>query len=244
MGKLTHMIDRKSRTVILVTHQSRPLPDTASQYLSGLGYTLEWVCPAAGQNLPEITPDHAGAIVYGGEYAATETRRFPFMADEIDWVGQWLATGRPFLGICSGAQVLAVQLGSGLSPHPDGLSEIGYYTIDPTPDGASVFPNRMTVAQWHYLGFEIPDTAIQLATSGIFPNQAFRYAENAFGFQFHPELSMEQHEAWLETQIDMTTIPGAQDVFTQRQLADVYNAPMKAWFEDFLDKWIRGAVPW
>jgi GMP synthase (glutamine-hydrolysing) len=232
-----------ARTVLLITHAPPRAPDSASQHLQRLGFDLHWVCPARGDRLPNIDRKFAGAILYGGKYAATETRRFPFMALEADWVGDWLNTGRPFLGLGLGAQVLAVTLGARVYSHPDGLSEIGYYTLDPTSEGRSVFPDRMTVAQWHFLGFDTPDATTLLATSGLFETQAFRFAENAFGFQFHPEISMEQHELWLEEEIDMTTIPGAQDVFTQRQLADVYHAPMKAWFERFLSLWVRGAVP-
>ena len=231
-------------TVVLVTHHRPESYDTASDHLQALGYRLEWVCPALGQELPDIRPDHVGAIIYGGRYSATETRRYPFMAQELDWTGRWLATGRPFLGLCAGAQVMAVELGATLRPNPEGLSEIGYFTLDPTPKGASVFPSRMMVAQWHFLGFDLPSDTVRLATSSMFPNQAIRFAENAFGFQFHPEISMEQHELWLERQIDMTTIPGAQDVPTQRKLADVYHGPMKEWFIGFLEKWIQGAVPY
>ncbi len=230
-------------TVILITHHRHEAPDSASDHLDAMGYDLHWVCPALGERLPEIRHHHAAAIVFGGKYAATETRRYPFMAVEIDWVGHWLATGRPFLGLCSGAQVLAVQLGASLASHPDGLSEIGFYTLDATPEGRIIFPQRMMVAQWHYLGFDLPDATTLLATSGYFPNQAFRFAESAFGFQFHPELSFEQHELWLEQMIDMTTIPGAQDIQTQRQMADVYLPPMKDWFIGFLEKWVKGSVP-
>lgn len=237
------MTSETVRTILLVVHAPPRAPDTASKHLQSLGFNLHWVCPARGDRLPNIDQKFAAAILYGGKYAATETRRFPFMAAEADWVGDWLNTGRPFLGLGLGAQVLAAQLGARIYSHPDGLSEIGYYTLDPTPEGLPVFPERMTVAQWHYLGFDLPDATTLLATSGLFENQAFRFAENAFGFQFHPEISMEQHELWLEEETDMTTIPGAQDIFTQRQLADVYHAPMKTWFTNFLDLWIRGAVP-
>jgi GMP synthase (glutamine-hydrolysing) len=237
------MTDPTRPTVVLVTHARPEAPDSASDHLEAMGYALHWVCPALGERLPPIGRNLAAALIYGGDYAPTETRRFPFMADEIDWVGEWLATGRPFLGLGLGAQVLAVQLGARLYSHADGLSEIGYYTIDPTPEGLAVIPRRMAVAQWHYLGFDLPDSTMRLAGSGYFPNQAIRYAENAFGFQFHPELSMRQHEIWLERNIDMTTIPGAQDIFTQRQMADAHHGRMQAWFIDFLEKWVTGKVP-
>lgn len=230
-------------SVILITHERPRAPDTASQTLTAMGYRLIWVCPALGDPLPRIERNHVAAIVYGGRYAPTETRRFPFMALERTWVSQWLATGRPFLGLGLGAQVLAVQLGAALKPHEDGLSEIGFYTLEPTPDGMMIFPERMMVPQWHFLGFDLPDTADLLATSALFPNQAIRYGDNAFGFQFHPELSIEQHELWLEDEIDMTTIPGAQDIHTQRQLADTYQPQVKAWFTGFLRQWISGSLP-
>jgi len=237
------MAENDPLSVVLITHERPRAHDSASDYLEALGYRLEWVCPALGDRLPLIEKRHVGTIVYGGQYSPTETRRFPFMADELAWVRQWLATGRPFLGLGLGAQILAVELGSSLYSHPDGLSEVGFYTIDATDAGRAMFPPRMHVPEWHFLGFDCPSSATLLATSGYFENQAIRYAENAFGFQFHPELSMNQHEIWLEEKIDMTTIPGAQDLHTQRSLADIYLPQVQDWFIGFLDKWIKGAVP-
>ena len=154
------------QTILIVTHGRPDAPDSASDHLAAIGYRLEWVCPALGQKLPIIQRHHVAAIVFPGPYAATETRRYPFMAQEIDWVDQWLATGRPFLGLGAGAQILAVALGAGLHPHPDGLSEIGFYTLDAEPEGVNIFPSRMTIPTWHYLGFDLPDSAALLASTG------------------------------------------------------------------------------
>lgn len=232
----------KQQTILMIVHERPQAPDNASDFLSILGYDIVWSCPALGQNLPVSQQDYVAAIVYPGPYAATEMRRYPFLANEIEWVERWLMTGRPFLGLGAGAQILAVALGAQLYAHPDGLSEIGFYTLDVESEGHAVFPSRMTVPSWHFLGFTLPDSAVRLASTAYFPNQAIRYAENAFGFQFRPEMTQHQHERLLEGNVDMTTIPGAQDIVTQRQMADIYLPKTQDWFIDFLSKWIAGKV--
>lgn len=231
------------KTILMITHGQPEAPDNASDFLGAIGYQLQWVCPAAGETLPTIRRHHVAAILFPGPYAATETRRYPFLVNEISWLQEWLGTGRPFLGLGAGAQILAVVLGSTLRPHPDGLSEIGFYTLNAEPEGHRIFPSRMTVPFWHFMGFDLPDAASLLASTGYFENQAFRYGDTAFGFQFRPEMSFQQHELLLERNIDMTTIPGAQDIMSQRQSAGIYLPKTQDWFVDFLQKWVVGKVP-
>jgi GMP synthase-like glutamine amidotransferase len=53
------------------------------------------------------------------------------------------------------------------------------------------------VFQWHEDTFEIPKWGSRLATSAAVPNQAFRYGDNAYGLQFHLEVTTEMIRDWI-----------------------------------------------
>jgi GMP synthase (glutamine-hydrolysing) len=42
---------------------------------------------------------------------------------------------------------------------------------------------------WHTDTFTLPDGAVLLASSDVYPHQAFRFGERAYGFQFHVEVT-------------------------------------------------------
>ncbi len=88
--------------------------------------------------LPETLDGHAGAVIFGGPMSANDPD--DFVRREIDWISVPLAEQRPFLGICLGAQMLAMQLGAQVAPHPEGRAQIGYYPIRPTQRGAVGLP--------------------------------------------------------------------------------------------------------
>src|SRR5260370_2872138 len=93
-----------------------------------------------------------------------------FIRREIDWIAVPLGEQRPFLGICLGAQMLAMQLGAPVAPHPQGRAEMGYYPIYPTRAGLEIcahWPER--VYHWHRAGFELPAGAEVLAKGRVFP---------------------------------------------------------------------------
>ena len=144
--------------------------------------------PRYGDPLPADLADHAGAIIFGGPMSANDED--DYLRREIDWIGVPLREGKPFIGICLGAQMLARHLGHRVYRHPQGKVEIGYHPIRPTEAGRSCcdspFPEQ--VYQWHREGFDLPCGATLLAEGQEFEVQAFRY-ENAFGFQFHPEVT-------------------------------------------------------
>ena len=61
-----------------------------------------------------------------------------FIRREIDWIGVPLKEGKPFLGICLGAQMLAHRIGARIYPASRGHAECGYYPIRPTEIGLSL----------------------------------------------------------------------------------------------------------
>ena len=129
---------------------------------------------------------------------AADTNRWPHLQAEIEFIRQLNAAETPVLGVCLGAQLLAVALGArvGFGPQP----EIGYLDVTLTPVGAedtllSGFPMALPVFQWHAQGFDLPPQAELLATGSLYPNQAFR-CRKAWGFQFHLEVTPEMVLQW------------------------------------------------
>src|SRR5581483_5491783 len=150
------------RPVLIVLHQEHSTPGRVGQMLVNRGLPLDIRRPRFGDPLPETLSDHAAAVVFGGPQSANDPDEF--VRREIDWLEVPLKEGKPFLGICLGAQMLARQLGARVYPHPEGYAEVGYYPIRPTAAGRAVcarWPDR--VYQWHREGFDLPRGADLLA---------------------------------------------------------------------------------
>ena len=129
--------------VLVVLHQENSTPGRVGNALRALGHRLDVRRPRFGDPLPETLDDHAGAVIFGGPMSANDPD--DYVRREIDWIAVPLREQRPFMGICLGAQMLAMQLGARVAPHPEGRAEIGYYPIRPTPrDWRSASTGRIT----------------------------------------------------------------------------------------------------
>ena len=84
----------------------------------------------------------------------------------------------------------------------------------------------------------MPDCAELLASGPVFPNQAFRYGEKAYGIQFHPEVGREVMQRWIGEAGYMLKEPGAQSGEQQLAGCDRYDAEMAAWLRNFLERWL------
>jgi GMP synthase (glutamine-hydrolysing) len=62
----------------------------------------------------------------------------------------------------------------------------------------SRLPERFHAFQWHYYTYGVPAGAVELARSEAC-TQAFRLGRSVWGVQFHPEVTREQIQSWLET---------------------------------------------
>jgi GMP synthase (glutamine-hydrolysing) len=231
-----------SQKMLLIVQDRDEMDDRASAWARRQGYELNWICPAAGDSLPALDDSVAGVIVYGGAQDVDQQDNHPYLKDEMRLLEKALKQEKPVLGLCLGAQLLAHTLGEKVTGHPDGYAEYGYYDLVPTQAGASLFGKTMKVLQSHWHGwYQTPKDTVKLAGTAAFPEQAFRYGRNAYGFQFHPETSRKGLTRWISRRSPhKQTMKGAHP--SERQLADnlVYDQALGAWFNTFLDDWMNG----
>ena len=174
-------------------------------------YAIDRACRRAGvettvwrTDLDATVPDLDGVhalVVMGGPMSATSDDGYPTRNAELDLVRRALDSDLPVMGVCLGAQLLAVA-GGGRVYRGHG-AEIGWAPITTTA-GASddelfaAVPAQLTVLHWHGDTFELPPGATLLASSGAYPSQAFRLGR-AWGLQFHLEVDAVAVEAFVHT---------------------------------------------
>lgn len=223
--------------VLIVVHQETSDPGRIGDELRALGHPLDIRRPCIGHPLPGSLTNYAGAVVFGGPMSANDDH-LPFIRQELDWIPRAVASGKPYLGVCLGAQLLARTLGARVAPHSEGWHEIGYYPIRATAAGRGYFPDRMHVYQFHGEGFDLPRGAVRLAANRWFPNQAIAYRDTAFGIQFHPEVTGPIMQRWAAKAAHRLTLPGAQARELQREGHAAHDPGIASWLRSFLPRWL------
>jgi GMP synthase (glutamine-hydrolysing) len=145
-----------------------------------------------GDPLPKDIRGVGGVIVLGGPMAVYESDRYPFLQTETAFVEKMIAAGRPALGVCLGAQLIAQILGARVFPGDH--REVGWAPIEITPDGQDDpllvgVADSLTVFHLHGDTYELPPDATHLARSPRYEQQAFRWGDTVYGFQFHLEFT-------------------------------------------------------
>ncbi|MEM8743067.1 MAG: glutamine amidotransferase [Pseudomonadota bacterium] len=225
--------------VLLIVHQEQSSPGQVGNWLRANGYLLDIRRPRFGDPLPETLAGHAGAVIFGGPQSANDTD--DFVRREVDWISVPLAENKPFLGICLGAQMLAVHLGGEVASHPDGYVEVGYYPLSATSDGAALMEWPGHVYQWHREGFTVPTASTLLARGKHFGNQAFRHG-TAFGLQFHPEITHWIMNRWVTRSSYRCVMPGARPGQTHMPNHLMYGPGQRAWLDRFMSRWVKASV--
>ncbi len=199
--------------LLIVKNITREGPGILGELLGerGIGYDL--IDLYAGEQIPE-TGNYAGMVVLGGPQSANDTT--PTMLHELQRVREWLATGRPYIGVCLGLQVMVKAAGGHVEPCA--VTELGFHEPDGEPFTVSLTPegrmdpifnglaDRLRVFQLHgETVVPTPDMTLLGYGKGC-RMQVVRYGDNAWGLQCHFELTPAMLATWTLEDADLVTM--------------------------------------
>lgn len=138
---------------------------------------------------PEIL---AGVVITGSP--AMVSAREDWSERTAEWLRKAVHRGLPALGVCYGHQLLAHALGGRVGPNPAGrqIGTVEARRVDSNTDDPLIghLPRSFPAQTSHLEAvLELPPGAVRLATSPLDDNFALRFADRAWGLQFHPEFS-------------------------------------------------------
>lgn len=188
-------------TCLVVQHVDPEGPYAIGAALVAAGVDVDLRRLQRGEPLPEKIVGYEGLVVMGGPMSAAGDEGFPSRRHEIELLAEAVDLGLPALGVCLGAQLLAVATGGAVRRGEAG-PEIGWAPVrlEPEAAGDPVFagvPTELPVLHWHGDTYDRPPGSARLAGNGRYREQAFRVGPRAWGLQFHVEVDRPAVEAFV-----------------------------------------------
>jgi GMP synthase (glutamine-hydrolysing) len=177
--------------ILCIQHAPFEGPGAIKQWALNSGHKLTEVGPYANETLP-ASNEFDLIIIMGGPQSLNNIKSAPYLSTEVNYIREAIKQNKMILGICLGAQIIAVALGGNVVKSPE--KEIGAHPIELT-DSAKTDPvfsqleNGFNAIHWHSEMVEIPKECVLLSRSKGCSNQAFKYGDRVYALQFHLELT-------------------------------------------------------
>jgi GMP synthase-like glutamine amidotransferase len=198
----------------------------------------------AGGSIPSLD-GHDSLWVMGGPMDVWEGEQHPWLVVEQRAIRDAVHRGMPFVGVCLGHQLLGAALGGRVDKAAQ--PEVGVLDVELTAAGRgdplyAGIPPRFKALQWHGAEVAVPPRgAIILAQSPLCRVQAMRVGSNAYGMQYHTELTPTTVAEWAPVPayanaLDQALGPGALprlDTEVRTHMAD-FNRDSKLLYDNFM----------
>ncbi|MCC7175315.1 MAG: gamma-glutamyl-gamma-aminobutyrate hydrolase family protein [Bryobacterales bacterium] len=166
--------------------------------LEARGVAFEYIDLFREPEAPIDSGAAAGLVLMRGPMSANH--ELAYIRRELRLIERAAAGGTPVLGVCLGAQLVAKALGARVYRNP--VKEVGWFPVAWTEAARhdtllAGLSGEDTVFHWHGETFDLPAGSELLASSRACRNQAFRWGESVYGFQFHLEATPRMISDWV-----------------------------------------------
>ena len=227
------------KKILFIQHGETDKPGLLEESLCAGGIGMDIAHPYLGELLPASLESFSGLAVGGGGQGAYEAEKYPYLSKECDLIREAAHAGKPVLGLCLGAQLMASALGAPVRQGP--RKEVGFFpiTLDPIAKYDPLLcdlPTDFVATHWHGDIFDLPAAGMRLASSAMTQNQLFRYGCGLYGLQFHLEMTPQIFEEMLVGSDDYLAEAGA-DPEQLRQDAWRFLPPLRETAELVFSRW-------
>jgi GMP synthase-like glutamine amidotransferase len=193
--------------VLVVQHTAHEGLGRFQEWLPAAGVDVHPIHPYLGHRVPQSVEGDA-LIVLGGPMGALDDEVAPWLPATRSLIATAVDDGVPTLGICLGAQLLAVAAGGVVERGALG-PELGLGTVTVSQPDLLLPSGELPVVQWHFdTVVQLPESAALLGSSARYAAQAFRVGEVAWGLQFHVEATPAMVGEWARIDADALAAEG------------------------------------
>jgi GMP synthase-like glutamine amidotransferase len=199
--------------VLIIKNVITEGPGTIKDFLKKEDILFSIVESGSGELIPPLE-NFDTIVVLGGPMGIYDIDKHPHLMIVSRVIREAINRNMKVLGICLGSQMIAHCCGAEV--YPGHKKEIGWYHIELTGEGLkdplmrklAIHPEigdfwrRFKVFHWHGDTFDLPLGAVLLASSELYKNQAFRYGDKVYGFQFHIEVTKDMLLEWFKDMQD------------------------------------------
>ena len=204
------------------------------------GYHIRYIDTPLEELGPDEAIDADLLVALGGPVGVHDMGAYPWLAPELQAIAGRLASNRPTLGVCLGAQLMAASLGAAVVKSQ--AVEIGWAPLDLNRAGISsplAFLEDLPVLHWHGDRFELPDGAVDLASTALCPYQAFAVGRHGLALQFHAEVNPTRFEHWLVANAAELSGQGLEPAELRRSTL-LHGAAVTRAAPKMIDAWVEG----
>ncbi|MBI4086824.1 type 1 glutamine amidotransferase [Candidatus Kaiserbacteria bacterium] len=229
------------KEILIIKNITREGPGLLEELLKEKEINYTTVDLDRGEEFP-VAEKYGAVVVLGGPDSANDDTEK--MQKELRRIGEIIAAGTPYLGICLGLQTLVKA--SGGTVVKNAVREIGFrdpddnrFAVERTEEGKKdpLFANlgdRFNVFHLHGETVELAEGMTLLGTGKFCRNQIVRVGANAYGIQCHFELTPEMFQTWLNEDPDLLALKRNQLEADFAEIKDEYTRVGRRLFSNFL----------